>query len=169
MWSLLANSNSIDPSDISSMTPYPCVIKTINEHRSSVNSVMLVDSKSTQKCIYTSVITHKYRTLTLTFAPVLNACSQVTRLARLRIIQCDARKSCCKRWNEDVDMSIIQIYALAAVALASSAAATAGFTFLPSFHRTRGGGARLRRPSRERTRTTAQSTRPNSALDTGRL
>lgn len=126
--------------------------------------------ESTQKCIYTRVITHKkYRILTLTFALVLDACSQVTRRARLKTIQCDARKSCCKRWNEDVDMSIIQIYALAAVALASSAAATAGFTFLPSFHRTRGGGARLRRPSRERTRTTAQSTRPNSALDTGRL
>ena len=48
------------------------------------------------------------------------------------------------------------IHALAAApaALASSAAATAGFTFLPSFQRTRGGGARLRRPSRERTRTT---------------
>ena len=45
-------------------------------------------------------------------------------------------------------------YCRAAAALASSAAATAGLTFLPSFHRTRGGGARLRRPSRERTRTT---------------
>ena len=43
---------------------------------------------------------------------------------------------------------------LAAAAFASSAAATAGLTFLPSFQRTRGGGARLRRPSRERTRTT---------------
>ena len=43
-----------------------------------------------------------------------------------------------------------------APALASSAATTAGFTFfLPSFQRTRGGGARLRRPSRDRTRTTA--------------
>ena len=44
--------------------------------------------------------------------------------------------------------------AAAAAALASSAAATAGFTFLPSFHLTRGGGARLRRPTRDRTRTT---------------
>lgn len=49
----------------------------------------------------------------------------------------------------------ITIYAFAPpAAFASSAAATAGLTFLPSFHRTRGGGARLRRPSRERTRTT---------------
>lgn len=48
---------------------------------------------------------------------------------------------------------------LAAAALASSAAATAGLTFLPSFHRTRGGGARLRRPSRERTRTTERKIR----------
>lgn len=51
-----------------------------------------------------------------------------------------------------------KVYAAAAAAavaaLASSAAATAGLTFFPSFHRTRGGGARLRRPSRERTRTT---------------
>lgn len=48
----------------------------------------------------------------------------------------------------------VTIYAFVPAAFASSAAATAGFTFLPSFHRTRGGGARLRRPSRERTRTT---------------
>ena len=41
-----------------------------------------------------------------------------------------------------------------AAALASSAAATAGFTFLPSFHRTLGGGARFLRPVRDRTRTT---------------
>ncbi len=53
----------------------------------------------------------------------------------------------------------ITIYAFgppAVAAFASSAAATAGFTFFPSFHRTRGGGARLRRPSRERTRTTKE-------------
>lgn len=35
------------------------------------------------------------------------------------------------------------------------AAATAGFTFLPSLYRTRGGGALFLRPSRDRTRTTA--------------
>lgn len=46
---------------------------------------------------------------------------------------------------------------LAPLALASSAATTAGLTFLPSFHRMRGGGARLRRPSRERTRTTTKT------------
>jgi hypothetical protein len=49
--------------------------------------------------------------------------------------------------------------AAAAATFASSAAATAGLTFLPSFHRTRGGGARLRRPSRERTRTTNRRNR----------
>jgi hypothetical protein len=49
-------------------------------------------------------------------------------------------------------------YAFAAAAtFASSAAATAGLTFFPSFHRTRGGGARLRRPSRDRTRTTTRN------------
>lgn len=47
--------------------------------------------------------------------------------------------------------------AAAAVAFASSAAATAGLTFFPSLKRTRGGGARFRRPSRERTRTTARA------------
>jgi hypothetical protein len=63
------------------------------------------------------------------------------------------------------DMMIAHAAAVAAAApgaapavfLASSAAATAGFTFLPSFHRTLGGGARLRRPTRERTRTTTQT------------
>jgi hypothetical protein len=44
--------------------------------------------------------------------------------------------------------------ALAAAAFASSAAATTGLTFFPSLYRGRGGGARLRRPSLERTRTT---------------
>lgn len=51
----------------------------------------------------------------------------------------------------------IYAFAVPAAAFASSAAATAGLTFFPSFHRTRGGGARLRRPSRERTRTTVGS------------
>ena len=55
------------------------------------------------------------------------------------------------------------IYALA-VAFASSAAVTAGLTFLPSFHRTRGGGARLRRPSRERTRTTRNGRKVQVAI-----
>lgn len=52
------------------------------------------------------------------------------------------------------------LYVLVPAALASSAATTAGLTFLPSFHRIRGGGARLRRPSRERTRTTAKNMKP---------
>jgi hypothetical protein len=45
-------------------------------------------------------------------------------------------------------------YFAPALALASSAAATAGLTFFPSFQRTRGGGALFLLPSRERTRTT---------------
>ena len=55
-----------------------------------------------------------------------------------------------------MNIYIYNIYAFpaAAATLASSAAATAGLTFLPSFHRTLGGGARFRRPSRDRTRTT---------------
>lgn len=40
------------------------------------------------------------------------------------------------------------------VGAASPAACTAGLTFFPSLYRMRGGGARFRRPSRERTRTT---------------
>lgn len=59
-------------------------------------------------------------------------------------------------WNTAFDLSPRQAFhALPApAAFASSAAATAGFTFFPSFQRMRGGGARLRRPSRDRTRTT---------------
>lgn len=56
-----------------------------------------------------------------------------------------------------VDARVYAFPAPAAAAFASSAAATAGLTFLPSFHRTRGGGARFRRPSRDRTRTTVYS------------
>lgn len=70
-----------------------------------------------------------------------------------------ARSARCERIDAMREMIQIRgtelyVYAFAPLAFASSAAATAGFTFFPSFHRTRGGGARLRRPSRERTRTT---------------
>lgn len=59
------------------------------------------------------------------------------------------------RWDTRYgDVHYVLVPATVAAILASSAAATAVLTFLPSFHLTRGGGSRFRRPSRDRTRTT---------------
>ena len=66
------------------------------------------------------------------------------------------REAKTKSMITDITPTSNAILYLAPLALASSAATTAGLTFLPSFHRMRGGGARLRRPSRERTRTTTK-------------
>jgi len=72
------------------------------------------------------------------------------------IVLAQEREAETKSMITDVTPTSNVMLYLAPLALASSAAATAGLTFLPSFHRTRGGGARLRRPSRERTRTTTK-------------
>jgi len=73
------------------------------------------------------------------------------------IVLAQEREAKTKSMITNVTPATNVILYLAPLALASSAATTAGLTFLPSFHRTRGGGARLRRPSRERTRTTTKT------------